>query len=122
MSNNNILVTEPEYTIFPLNEKLIEVFKSKNSKIIYETILKSVPKDKYLDVNSFSKKALKELNSMNFPSSFDCIADVIRVLSGLVSSGLVSSSYQIVKEVYTEHDRVCGSVVKYKLATDRNFL
>lgn len=122
MSKNKIELSEPSVTIKPINEAKIEECKNENLRIIHETVLKTVPKDEFLKVNEFAKPALKKLKEMNFPAPFDCMSDVIRVLGALVELGLVASSYQTVKEVYSSGDRICGAVVKYKLASERNFL
>lgn len=117
-----IVTSEPQITIKPINEISIQALSSENCKLIHETILKAVPRDQFLSVKDFAKPAIKKLQAMNFPAPFDCLSDAIRVLETLVSAGLVASSYQVKKEVYGESDRVCGSIVKYKLATDRDYL
>jgi hypothetical protein len=116
------VISEPQITIKPIDETSIQALSSENCKLIHETILKVVPRDQFLPVKDFAKPAVKKLQAMNFPSPFDCIADAIRVLDALVSVGLVASSYQVKKEICGENDRICGAIVKYKLATERDFL
>lgn len=87
-----------------------QLIMAPNSKPFYDIVL-SFLTDDYQHVTEFGSTALKQLQTIPSAAGFDCNADVVHILGGLVQAGLAKSRRITYHE--GENQRLCGGVVEY---------
>ncbi|MDK9793782.1 hypothetical protein [Vibrio sp. D431a] len=104
----NLTLSEPSSDI---PSALKSIF-AEDSKELHTIVLKHVPMD-FEKASTFSKAAIKELKSVKSAKEYSRTCDVIHILSGLISVGLVESRSYELRD--THNDRLVGSEVTYRL-------
>lgn len=96
-------------------DEILAFISTPNSKPFYDAMLGFLTAE-YQSVTGFGQSAIIALNRIPSEVKADCYADVIRVLDGLVQSGLAKSRTTMV--VQGEHEIVVGLRVDYALMDD----